>query len=43
MKFSGYLPLYEDTSTIDFGPDRSIHLAVHGPRVGHNALDCAYA
>ena len=21
MKFSGYLPLYEDTSAIDIGPD----------------------
>jgi len=23
MKFSGYLPLYEDTSAIDFEPDWS--------------------
>jgi len=23
MNFSGYLPLYEDTSAIDFEPDRS--------------------
>jgi len=41
MNFSGYLPLHEDTSTIDFGPDRLIRLAVHGPKVGHNELDCA--
>ena len=40
-KFSGYLPLYEDTSAIDFGPDRSICLAVHGSKVGHNELDCS--
>jgi len=38
MKFSGYryLPLYEDTSAFDFGPDQSVRLAVHGPKVGHN-------
>jgi len=41
MKYPGYLLLYEDTSAIDFGPDRSIRLAVHGPKVGHNELDCA--
>jgi len=35
MKFSGYLPLDEDTSAIDFGPDRSISLAGHVPKVGH--------
>ena len=26
---------------MDFRPDRSIRLAVHGPKVGHSALDCA--
>jgi len=36
MKFSGYFLLYEDTSAIDFGPDRSIPLAGHAPKVGHN-------
>jgi len=42
MKFSGYLPLYEDAaSAIDFGPDRSICLAGHVPIVGHNELDCS--
>jgi len=35
----GYLPLYEDTSAIDFEPDRSIRLAGHAPKVGHNELD----
>jgi len=40
MKFPGYLPLYEDTSAIEFGPDRSIPLAGHAPKVVHNALDC---
>jgi len=35
MKFSGYLPIYEDTSAIDYGPDRSIRL------VGQNELDCS--
>jgi len=39
MNFSGYLPLYEDTSAIDFEPDRSIRLAGHAPKVGHNELD----
>ena len=34
MKFSGYLPLYKDTRDIDFGPDRSIPLAGHAPKVG---------
>ena len=38
MKFSGYLLLYEDTSAIDFGPDRLIPLAGHAPKVGHNGL-----
>jgi len=38
MKFSGYLPLYKDTSAIDFGPDWSNLLAGHGPKVGHNEL-----
>jgi len=41
MKFSGYLLLYEDTSAIDFGPDRLIPLAGHAPKVGHNGLDCS--
>ena len=36
MKFSGYLLLYEDTSAIDLGPDRSIPLAGDEPKVGHN-------
>jgi len=40
MKFSGYLLLQEYTSAIDFGPDRSIPLAGHVPKVGHNGLDC---
>jgi len=42
MKFSGYLP-YKDRSAIDFGPDRSIRLAAHRPKVGHKELDCACA
>ena len=41
MKFTGYPPLNEHTSAIDFGPDRSIRLAVIGPKVGHNELDCS--
>jgi len=41
IKFLGYLPFYEDMSAIDFGPDRSIRLAVIGPKVGHNELDCS--
>ena len=42
MKFSGYLLLYyEDTSAIDFGPNRVIPLAGHAPKVGHNGLDCS--
>jgi len=41
LKFSGYLPLYEDTSAIDLGPNRSVRLAVHGLKKGHNELDCA--
>ena len=41
IKLTGYLPLYEDTSAIDFEADRSIRLAGHGPKVGHNELDCA--
>jgi len=36
MKFSGYFLLYEGTSAIDFGPDRSIPLAGDAPKVGHN-------
>jgi len=39
MKFSGYLPLVEDTNAIDFGPDRQIPLAGHAPKVGH-VLGC---
>ena len=39
MKFSGYLLLYEDTSAIDFGPDRLIPLTGHAPKEGHNGLD----
>jgi len=35
-KFSGYLLSYEDTSAIDFGPDRSIPLAEDALKVGHN-------
>jgi len=34
MKFSGFLSLYEDRSAIDFRPQRSICLAVRGPKVG---------
>jgi len=41
MKFLGYLLLSADTSGIDFGPDRSIPLAGHAPKVGHNELDCS--
>ena len=41
MKFSGYLLLYEDTSAIDFGPNRVIPLAGHAPKVGHNGLHCS--
>jgi len=41
LKFSGYLLLYEDTSAIDFGPDRLIPLAGHAPKVGQNGLDCS--
>jgi len=41
VKIPGYLSLYEDTSAIDFGLDRSIPLAVQTPKVGHNELDCA--
>jgi len=40
MKFSGCRPLYEDTSVIGFEPHRSIPSAEHGPKVGHNELDC---
>ena len=41
MKLLGYLPLYEDTSAINFEPDWSIHLAGHAPKVGHIELDCS--
>jgi len=40
MKFSWYLPLYKDTSAIDFGYDWSNLLTGHGPKVGHNELHC---
>jgi len=36
-----HAPLYEDTSAIDFGSDRSVRLAVQGPKVGHKELDCS--
>ena len=39
MKFLGYLLFYEDTSSIDFGPDRPIALAEHAYEVVHNELD----
>ena len=42
IKFSGYIPLFESTSAIDFGPGRSIRLAGRGSKVGHNDLYCAY-
>ena len=32
MKFSGYLLLHENTSAIDFGPDRSIALVGDAPK-----------
>jgi len=38
MKFSGHLPLHEDTSDINFRPDRLVPLAGHAPKVGHNEL-----
>jgi len=41
MKISGHLPLDGDTSTIDFGPDRSIPSAGHAPKTGHNELPCS--
>ena len=41
MNFLGYLPLYEDTSATDFGPDRSIRLAGDATKVGHNEEDCS--
>ena len=40
MKFSGYLPLYKNTSAIHFGHDWSNLLAGHGPKEGHNELHC---
>ena len=40
MKFSGYIPLYKDTSAIDLESDWSNLLAGHGPKVGHNELHC---
>ena len=41
MKFLGYFLLYEDTSAIDFGPNRVIPFSGHAPKVGHNGLDCS--
>ena len=41
MKFSEYLLLYEDTSAIDFGPNRVIPLGGHAPKVVHIGLDCS--
>jgi len=41
MKFSGFRILYEDTSAIDFGPDRSISLAGCASKVGRSKLDCS--
>jgi len=41
MKFSGYLLLYEESSAIDFGPDRSIPVVGPAPKVGQNELDCS--
>jgi len=41
MKFSGYLPLFADTSAIDFGPDRWIPLVGHAPKMGENESDCS--
>jgi len=38
MKFSGYLLLCDDMSAFDFGPDRPMLSAIHGPKVGQNAL-----
>ena len=41
LKFLGYLLLHEhNTNAIDFGPNGSIPLTVHGSRVGHNQFDC---
>jgi len=41
MIFSEHLLLYYDTSAIDFGQNRSIPLAGHAPKVGHDGLDCS--
>jgi len=41
MKFSGYLTLCGDVSTIDFGPDRSIRRVGYALKVGQNELDCS--
>jgi len=41
MKFSGYLPLYEDASAIDFGPDRSTRWVGHALQVGLDQSDCS--
>jgi len=40
MKFQGTFS-YMSTSAIDFGPVRFAPLAGHGPKVGHNELDCS--
>ena len=34
-------PWNQDTSAIDFGPDRLIPLAGQVPKVRHNGLDCS--
>jgi len=41
MRFSGYLPLYMGASAFDFGPDRSVRLVGHAPKVGQNEVDCS--
>jgi len=39
MKFSVYHLLHEDTSAIDFEPDRSICLVGHWPEAARSKLD----
>ena len=39
-KLSGYLPLHDDTSAIEFGPDWSNRFVGHGSKVEHNELHC---
>ena len=41
MKFSGYLLLHEETSTVDFKPDRIIPLTGHGPKEKHEEFGCS--